>query len=107
MVGLTHHSVHLYLTKLVRAGFRVLICEQLEKPSKEKKIVKRGVTELVTPGIAVDENLLDHKSNNFLASLHLDGDLFCVLFLDFYYGDFFVTEGNMIYVGNIIDSFLL
>jgi len=105
MAGFPHHSVDLYLPKLVRAGFRVAICEQLEKPSKEKKIVKRGVTELVTPGIAVDENLLDHKSNNFLASLHLDGDLFGVSFLDFSTGEFFVTEGNQMHVEKLLDSF--
>src|SRR5690625_6849710 len=68
------------------------------KPLKREKNRQPGVTELVTPGIAVDENLLDHKSNNFLASLHLDGDLFGVSFLDFSTGEFFVTEGNQMHV---------
>src|SRR5690625_4865294 len=94
MAGFPHHAVDLYLPKLVRAGFRVAICEQLEKPSKEKKIVKRGVTELVTPRIAVDENLLDHKSNNFLASLHQYRDLFDDSFLHFTTGEFFLSKVN-------------
>src|SRR5690625_7611306 len=75
------------------------------KPLKREKNRQPGVTELVTPGIAVDENLLDHKSNNFLASLHLDGDLFGVSFLDFSTVGFFVTEGNQMHVEKLLDSF--
>lgn len=105
MAGFPHHSIDLYLPKLIRAGFRVAICEQLEKPSKEKKIVKRGVTELVTPGIAVDENLLDHKSNNFLASLHLEGEDIGLAFLDFSTGEFYVTQGRKMQVDKLLDSF--
>src|SRR5699024_3606612 len=105
MAGFPHHSIDLYLPKLIRTGFRVAICEQLEKPSKEKKIVKRGVTELVTPGIAVDENLLDHKSNNFLASLHLEGEDIGLAFLDFSTGEFYVTQGRKVQVDKLLDSF--
>ena len=70
LAGFPYHSVDVYLPKLVRAGYRVAICEQLEKPSKEKKIVKRGVTEVVTPGIATLDQILDAQSNNFVAALH-------------------------------------
>src|SRR5690606_8943462 len=93
------------LPKLIRAGFRVAICEQLEKPSKEKKIVKRGVTELITPGIAVDENLLENKSNNFLASLYRSGDEFGVAFLDISTGEFYIAEGNKMAIEKLLDSF--
>jgi len=70
LAGFPYHSLDMYLPRLVRAGFRVAICEQLEKPSKEKKIVKRGVTEVITPGIATSDKLLDHDRNNFLACLY-------------------------------------
>ena len=71
LAGFPYHSLDVYLPKLVRAGFRVAICEQLEKPSKEKKIVKRGVTDLVTPGVTIEDTILDKKSNNFLSSIHI------------------------------------
>src|SRR5690554_5276824 len=69
LAGFPHHSLDLYLPKLVRAGYRVALCEQLEKPSKEKKIVKRGVTDVVTPGVTIDDAILDRKVNNYLASI--------------------------------------
>jgi len=72
LAGFPHHSLNTYLPKLVRAGMRVAICDQLEAPCKEKKIVKRGVTELVTPGVTLNDQILDHKSNNFLAAVHFD-----------------------------------
>ncbi|MEL7160531.1 MAG: DNA mismatch repair protein MutS, partial [Bacteroidota bacterium] len=73
LAGFPYHSLDTYLPRLVKAGYRVAICEQLEKPSKEKKIVKRGVTEIVTPGLAVDDKLLEHKTNNFLACVAYSG----------------------------------
>ena len=69
LAGFPYHSLDTYLPRMVRGGYRVAVCEQLEKPSKEKKIVRRGVTEIVTPGIAINDKLLDHKSNNYLASV--------------------------------------
>src|SRR6201988_3108941 len=74
LAGFPHHSLDNYLPKLVRAGYRVAICDQLEDPKLVKGIVKRGVTELVTPGLAYSEKILEHHSNNFLASLHIEGD---------------------------------
>ena len=70
LAGFPYHSLDTYLPKLVQAGYRVAICDQLEKPSKHKKLVKRGVTEVVTPGVTINDKILDHKSNNFLAALH-------------------------------------
>ena len=108
LAGFPYHSVDTYLPRLVRAGYRVAICEQLEKPSKEKKIVKRGVTEIVTPGLAVDDQLLEHKTNNFLA---------CVVFgrgkkdpcglslLDLSTGEFLVAEGGTDYIDKLLQSF--
>ncbi|MEM9850353.1 MAG: DNA mismatch repair protein MutS, partial [Bacteroidota bacterium] len=105
LAGFPHHSMDLYLPRLVRAGYRVAICEQLEKPSKEKKIVKRGVTEVVTPGIAVDDKLLDHKSNNYLAALTFGkkGQL-GVAFLDVSTGEFLTSEGSKGYIDKLIQS---
>ena len=105
LAGFPHHSLDVYLPKLIRAGFRVAICEQLEKPSKEKKIVKRGVTELITPGIAVDENLLEHKHNNFLASLYRQGDDYGIAFLDISTGEFYLSEGKRMAIEKLLDSF--
>ncbi|MDH3648274.1 MAG: DNA mismatch repair protein MutS, partial [Saprospiraceae bacterium] len=96
LAGFPYHSLDLYLPRLVKAGFRVAICEQLEKPSKEKKIVKRGVTEIVTPGVVLDDTLLDHKRNNFLASLHYGTrEKMGVAFHDLSTGEFYVSEGDM------------
>lgn len=105
LAGFPHHSLDIYLPKLVRAGYRVAICEQLEKPSKEKKVVKRGVTELVTPGIAIDENLLDHKSNNFLAAIFKEGEDFGIAFLDFSTGEFYLSQGSQNHLDKLLDSF--
>ncbi|MEM9888909.1 MAG: DNA mismatch repair protein MutS [Bacteroidota bacterium] len=105
LAGFPHHSMDLYLPRLVRAGYRVAICEQLEKPSKAKKLVKRGVTEVVTPGIAVDDKLLDHRSNNYLAALSFGkkGQM-GVAFLDVSTGEFLVSEGDKAYVDKLIQS---
>ncbi len=105
LAGFPYHSLDVYLPKLIRAGFRVAICEQLEKPSKEKTIVKRGVTELITPGITVDENLLDNKSNNFLASLFRVGEDYGISFLDISTGEFYVSEGKKMHIEKLLDSF--
>lgn len=106
LAGFPHHSMDLYLPRLVRAGYRVAICEQLEKPSPQKKIVKRGVTEVVTPGVAIDDKLLDHKSNNYLASLFFGrkGQV-GLSFLDISTGEFLVCEGSLPYADKLIQSF--
>ncbi|MEL7021086.1 MAG: DNA mismatch repair protein MutS, partial [Bacteroidota bacterium] len=105
LAGFPHHSMDLYLPRLVRAGYRVAICEQLEKPSKEKKIVKRGVTEVVTPGIAVDDKLLDHRSNNYLASVATGKrEAVGLAFLDISTGEFLVTEGDWSYADKMLQS---
>ncbi len=106
LAGFPYHSLDLYLPRLVRAGFRVAICEQLEKPSPQKKIVKRGVTEIVTPGLAVDDQLLDHRSNNYLASVFLGPkDRIGIAFLDISTGEFLVSEGDLAYADKILQSF--
>ncbi|MBK8492026.1 MAG: DNA mismatch repair protein MutS [Saprospirales bacterium] len=106
LAGFPHHSVDMYLPRLVRAGFRVAICEQLEKPSPLKKIVKRGVTEIVTPGLAIDEQLLDIKSNNYLASLAFGkGDTVGIAFLDISTGEFLVNEGDWTGIEKLLQSF--
>ncbi|ACY40191.1 DNA mismatch repair protein MutS [Blattabacterium sp. (Blattella germanica) str. Bge] len=92
LAGFPYHSLNTYLPKLIRSGLRVAICDQLEEPKKGKNIVKRGVTELVTPGIAINENILETKSNNFLASIHLGIKNLGLSFLDISTGEFFVTE---------------
>ncbi len=107
LAGFPHHAMDMYLPRLVRAGYRVAVCDQLEKPSPYKKIVKRGVTEVVTPGVAVDEKLLDHKSNNFLASLCFGKqNRVGVAFLDISTGEFFVCEGDLSYTDKLLQSFL-
>ena len=106
LAGFPYHSLDTYLPKLVRAGYRVAICEQLEKPSKERKIVRRGVTEIVTPGIAVNDKLLDHKTNNFLAAVSFGKkDLHGVAFLDISTGEFMVSEGNQHYIDKLLQGF--
>ncbi len=105
LAGIPHHALDAYLHKLVRAGHRVAICDQLEDPKLAKGVVKRGVTELVTPGVATTEKLLDGKSNNFLAALHLD-ELTCgVAFIDISTGEFYAAEGNADYVDKLLQSF--
>lgn len=106
LAGFPYHSLDVYLPKLVRAGYRVAICEQLEKPSKEKKIVDRGVTDVVTPGITIDDTILDRKANNYLASVHLTSkNEFGVAFLDISTGEFLVSEGNVATMEKLIDGF--
>ena len=106
LAGFPHHSLDVYLPKLVKAGYRVAICDQLEKPSKEKKIVKRGVTEMVTPGVTTDDTLLDHKKNNFLASIHFaKHNLFGISFLDISTGEFLVSQGNPYQIDKLLQSF--
>src|SRR6201985_895208 len=91
LAGFPHHSLDTYLHKLVKAGHRVAICDQLEDPKTVKGIVKRGVTELVTPGVAVNDKLLDNKNKNFLAALHLNDKENGIAFLDISTGEFFVA----------------
>ena len=82
LAGFPHHALDTYLPKLVRAGKRVAICDQLEDPKLTKKLVKRGITELVTPGVSINDNILNHKENNFLAGIHFDKGICGVAFLD-------------------------
>ncbi len=102
LAGFPHHALDTYLHKLVKAGYRVAICDQLEDPKLAKGIVKRGVTELVTPGIATNEKLLELNSNNFLASLHFTDEIFGLAFLDISTGEFFVAEGNREYADKLL-----
>lgn len=105
LAGFPHHSLDTYLPKLVRAGHRVAICDQLEDPKLTKKIVKRGVTELVTPGVTMNDNVLERKENNFLAAVHLVNGLAGVSFVDISTGEFFLAEGNIEYVDKLLQSF--
>jgi len=105
LAGFPFHALDTYLPKLVRAGQRVAICEQLEDPKATKKIVKRGVTELVTPGVSFDENILEHKENNFLASIHFDKKKTGIAFLDISTGEFLAAEGDFSYIDKLISSF--
>jgi len=105
LAGFPHHSLDTYLPKLVRSGCRVAICDQLEDPKATKKIVKRGVTELVTPGVSYNDKTLDLRSNNFLASIHMEKDGAGVAFLDVSTGEFLAAEGNWEYVNKLLQSF--
>ena len=105
LAGFPHHALDTYLPKLVRAGQRVAVCEQLEDPKMTKKLVKRGITELVTPGVSINDNILNHKENNFLACVHLDKNSAGVAFLDISTGEFLVAEGNFEYVDKLLNSF--
>ncbi|MBT8232834.1 MAG: DNA mismatch repair protein MutS [Saprospiraceae bacterium] len=105
LAGFPYHSVNLYLPKLVKAGYRVAICEQMEKPSKEKKIVRRDVTEVVTPGVTTNENLLESDQNNFLASIFKENNRYGVAFLDISTGEFIVHEGTKQSLGKLLQSF--
>ena len=104
LAGFPHHSLDTYLHKLVKAGFRVAICDQLEDPKTVKGIVKRGVTELVTPGVATNDKLLDHQSNNFLAAVFFENDLIGLSFLDISTGEFFIAEGDKDYADKLLQS---
>ncbi|MBI9055687.1 MAG: DNA mismatch repair protein MutS [Bacteroidales bacterium] len=105
LAGVPYHALDTYLPKLVRAGQRVAICEQLEDPKKTKKIVKRGVTEMVTPGVSFNDNVLDHRENNFLAAVHLEKNVAGVAFLDISTGEFLTAEGSFEYVDKLLNSF--
>lgn len=105
LAGFPHHSLDTYLPKLVRAGERVAICDQLEDPKTVKGIVKRGVTELVTPGLSYNDNVLEKKHNNYLASIHINGDDSGVSFLDVSTGEFFTATGTISFVDNLIQNF--
>lgn len=106
LAGFPYHSLDLYLPKLVKGGYRVAICEQLEKPSKEKKIVKRGVTEVITPGLKTGDQLLDYKSNNYLASICFrNKGPIGVAFIDISTGEFLVSEGNMEQIEKLVQGF--
>ncbi len=106
LAGFPHHALDTYLHKLVKAGYRVAICDQLEDPKQAKGIVKRGVTEMVTPGTTINDKLLEHKSNNFLAGIHFAGeDAFGLAFLDLSTGEFFISEGNQEYADKLLQSF--
>lgn len=105
LAGFPHHALDTYLPKLVRAGMRVAICDQLEDPKLTKKLVKRGVTELVTPGVSYSDTTLNHKENNFLASVYFDKKKVGVAFLDISTGEFLVAEGNVEYVDKLLNSF--
>jgi DNA mismatch repair protein MutS len=105
LAGFPHHSLDAYLPKLVRAGERVAICDQLEDPKQTKTIVKRGVTELVTPGVSFSQQLLDSRENNFLAAIHVDAKHWGVAFLDVSTGEFYVAEGDPFYIEKLINSF--
>ncbi|WP_346238864.1 DNA mismatch repair protein MutS [Niabella insulamsoli] len=106
LAGFPHHALDTYLHKLVKAGYRVAICDQLEDPKQAKGIVKRGVTEMVTPGTAINDKLLEHKNNNFLAGLHFtDDDNFGLAFLDLSTGEFLIAEGDREYADKLLQSF--
>ncbi|MCC6699885.1 MAG: DNA mismatch repair protein MutS [Fluviicola sp.] len=105
LAGFPHHSLESYLPKLVRAGHRVAICDQLEDPKMTKTIVKRGVTELVTPGIAFSDKILDGHKNNFLAAIHFDKEIHGIAFMDVTTGEFFTAQGNSEYINKLIQGF--
>ena len=105
MAGFPHHALDTYLPKLVRAGLRVAICDQLEDPKLTKKLVKRGVTELVTPGVSYSDTLLVNKENNFVACVHFNKNNTGIAFLDISTGEFMATEGNNDYVDKLLNNF--
>jgi DNA mismatch repair protein MutS len=105
LAGFPHHALDTYLPKLVRAGKRVAICDQLEDPKLTKKLVKRGITELVTPGVSINDNLLNHKENNFLAAVHLNKSICGIAFFDISTGEFLTAEGTIDYIDKLINNF--
>lgn len=104
LAGFPHHALDTYLHKLVKAGYRVAICDQLEDPKQAKGIVKRGVTELVTPGIATNDKLLEHNSNNFLAAVHFSDEKAGIALLDISTGELFASEGSIEYIDKLLQS---
>jgi DNA mismatch repair protein MutS len=105
LAGFPHHSLESYLPKLVRAGYRVAICDQLEDPKMVKGIVKRGITELVTPGVCFNDKILNHQQNNFLASIHFEGELAGLALCDVSTGEFLVGQGSLHYIDKLIQNF--
>ena len=105
LAGFPHHSLNTYLPKLVKAGMRVAICDQLEDPKMTKTIVKRGVTELVTPGVSLNDEVLQTKTNNFLAALHFDKKQLGISFLDVSTGEYLVAQGNAEYIDKLLQNF--
>ena len=105
MAGFPHHALDTYLPKLIRAGRRVAICDQLEDPKTTKKLVKRGITELVTPGVAISDNVLSYKENNFLAAVHFGKTVCGVAFLDISTGEFLTAEGPFDYIDKLLNNF--
>ena len=105
MAGFPHHALDTYLPKLIRAGKRVAICDQLEDPKLTKKLVKRGITELVTPGVSINDNVLNYKENNFLAAVHFGKGACGVAFLDISTGEFLTSEGTTDYVDKLLNNF--
>ncbi len=105
LAGFPHHALDTYLPKLVRAGLRVAICDQLEDPKLTKKLVKRGITELVTPGVSIDDNVLNHKENNFLAAVHFGKNMIGISFLDISTGEFLTAQGTAEYIDKLINNF--
>jgi DNA mismatch repair protein MutS len=105
LAGFPHHSLNTYLPKLVKAGMRVAICDQLEDPKMTKTIVKRGVTELITPGVSLNDEVLQSKTNNFLAAVHFDKKQLGISFLDISTGEYLVSQGNAEYIDKLLQNF--
>lgn len=105
LAGFPHHALDTYLPKLVRAGKRVAICDQLEDPKQTTKLVKRGITELVTPGVSINDNILNYRENNFLCSIHFDKKNCGISFLDISTGEFLIAEGNFEYIDKLLTNF--
>ena len=105
MAGFPHHALDTYLPKLIRAGKRVAICDQLEDPKLTKKLVKRGITELVTPGVTISDTVLNYKENNFLAAIHFGKGACGISFLDISTGEFLTAEGTFDYIEKLLSNF--
>ncbi|MBA2422629.1 MAG: DNA mismatch repair protein MutS, partial [Chitinophagales bacterium] len=105
LAGFPYHALDTYLPKLVRAGFRVALCDQLEDPKLTKTIVKRGVTELITPGVTDNENILDHKNNNFLCALHFENEFIGASLVDISTGELYAAQGNADYIDKLLQGF--
>ena len=105
LAGFPHHSINTYLPKLVKAGMRVAICDQLEDPKMTKTIVKRGVTELITPGVSLNDEVLQTKTNNFLAAVHFEKKQLGISFLDVSTGEYLVAQGNAEYIDKLLQNF--
>jgi DNA mismatch repair protein MutS len=106
LAGFPYHAIDTYLPRLVRAGQRVAICDQLEDPRLTKKLVKRGITEMVTPGVSLNDNVLEHRENNFLACVHIDKSAAGVAFLDISTGEFLTAEGTFEYIDKLLNNFV-